>query len=110
MLEQNQLRILDCGLQIQNSDAHALKIRNLQSTFRNLIYSITPGKQWHDAFDKDLQINTVETCEDLIKKRQDNADIQRILKGYLNRHPEIDLIEEDSLILSESIKYNQQND
>ena len=51
---------------------------------------------------KSKKINTIEACEPLIKSRQDNADIQRILKGYLNRHPEIDLIEEPSLALSES--------
>ena len=51
---------------------------------------------------KSKKINTIEACEPLIKSRQDNADIQRILKGYLNRHPEIDLIEEPSLVLSES--------
>ena len=51
---------------------------------------------------KAKKINSIEECEPLIKNRQDNADIQRILKGYLNRHPEVDLIEEQPLILSET--------
>ncbi len=51
---------------------------------------------------KKLDVNTIEACEKLVENRQDNADIQRILKGYLNKNSEVDLIEEQSLILSET--------
>jgi DNA polymerase-3 subunit epsilon len=52
--------------------------------------------------EKDLQINSIEACEPFIKGRPDNADIQRILKGYLNKYPEVELIEEQSSSFSRS--------